>query len=247
MASVEKFHAAAVLQELRHNHREIRNSSNPDIDPSKSAANDYSFAPDHAGLTPYQYYKQRLNELYIFDPKRKDINTAFGWVVSLPEEIVDPETEQIFFSAVRDFLLQRYGPENAVSITVHRDEGGQPHLHYIGIPAVANNMRSKEHPQPEKLSCKEVINRKELIAFHPELQQYLEEHGVPGRVHTGITAGHNRTVTELKRETIAKLRAENERLRDVEKKYEALLRERSTDREQSRWDRRDTTRERGRF
>lgn len=247
MASVQKFHAAAVRQELRHNYREIRNSSNPDIDKSRSVDNDYSLTPEHDGLSPYQYYKVRLDELYIYDPNRADINTAFGWIVTLPKEITVPEEEQRFFEAVAGFLIERYGEENTVSITIHRDEGGQPHLHYIGIPAVNNNMRSEEHPQLEKLSCKEVINRVELRAFHGDLQDYLDEHGIDAHVFTGVTKGKNRTVEELKRERAADLRAEVERLQEVEKQYNELL-ERSAEQARSRWDRsEDIDRDRGRF
>ena len=244
MASVVKFHAAAVSQELRHNNREILHSSNPDIDPSRSADND-DLTPDHGGMSPYEYYKSRLNELYIYDPRRTDINTAFGWVVTLPRDISDPENEQRFFEAVADFLEDRYGPENCVSVTIHRDEGGQPHLHYIGIPAVANNMRDEDHPQAEKLSCKEVINRAELRTFHADLQKYLDEHGIDAKVHTGVTGGNNRTVDDLKRETAAELRAEIDRLQEIERKYNELLQERSVP-ERSRWNQ-EIDRDRGRF
>lgn len=238
----------AVLQELRHNNREIQHSSNSDIDPARSADND-DLTPDHDGLSPYEYYKARMAELYIFDPRRTDINTAFGWVVTLPIEISDPVEEQQFFAAVADFLKERYGPQNCVSITVHRDEGGQPHLHYIGIPAVANNMRSEEHPQTEKLSCKEVINRAELRVFHSDLQKYLDEHGVNAQVHTGVAGGNNRTVEQLKRETAADLRAEIDRLHEVERNYNTMLQERTMQQhERSRWDRSENKdRERGRF
>lgn len=247
MASVQKFHAAAVRQELRHNYREIRNSSNPDIDRTRSADNDYSLTPDHGGLSPYEFYKARLEELYIYDPNRSDINTAYGWIVTLPKEITTREEEQCFFEAVADFLIRRYGEENTVSITIHRDEGGQPHLHYIGIPAVINNMRSEEHPQLEKLSCREVINRAELRAFHGALQEYLDEHGVDAHVLTGVTKGKNRTVEQLKRESIADLRVEVDRLQTLEKQYNELL-ERSAEQARSRWDRsEDIERDRGRF
>lgn len=242
MASVEKFSAQAVLQELRHNHREIAHSSNTDIDPARSADNDYSLTPDHDGLTPFQYYRKRIAELYVYDPKRKDINTAFGWIVTLPKEITDPGDQQRFFSATADFLKDRYGEINTISIAIHRDESGQPHLHYIAIPAVANNLKSPDHPQEEKLCCKAVINRKELRSFHHDLQDYLTNHDIAAAVHTGVTAGHNRTVKELKHATMAELRAEVQRLQDVERQYKELLHETN----RSRWDR-SREQERGRW
>jgi hypothetical protein len=236
MASVQKFRATAVLHELRHNHREIKQSSNPDINSEQSVYND-DLTPNHNGLSPYEYYKKRLHELYIYDPRRKDINTAFGWIVTLPQEVTSLEAERTFFRAVSDFLTHRYGLENTVSITIHRDESGQPHLHYIGIPAVANNMQNVNHPQSEKLSCKEVINRNELRSFHRELQTYLDNCHVDAKVHTGITAGNNRTVQQLKRETTANLRAEVERLKEIEHKYNELLRQQSLQKQHNRWER----------
>lgn len=244
MASVQKFRAAGVAQELRHNLRETQHCKcNPDIDPEREQYNDYNLGPDRS-CTPYQYYKQRLDELYIYDRSRKDINTAFGWIVTLPAEVTDLETEQRFFETVSDFLLDRYGPENCVSIAVHRDEAGQSHLHYIGIPVVENNMRSPDHPEEEKLCCKEVINRRELQQFHPDLQKYLSDAGLDVQVHSGVTAGQNRTVDDLKRDTIQELQAEVERLKDIERKYNELLEDRS--RTKNRWEA-DDQRERGRF
>ena len=43
MASVEKFSAGAVRNQLRHNRREIEHSANPDID--VSAGQDYVLSP----------------------------------------------------------------------------------------------------------------------------------------------------------------------------------------------------------
>lgn len=58
MASVEKFSAGAVRNQLRHNRREIEHSSNPDIDPSRQGQ-DYVLSPDR-GMTEYDYFKQRI-------------------------------------------------------------------------------------------------------------------------------------------------------------------------------------------
>lgn len=54
MASVEKFSAGAVRNQLRHNRREIEHSGNPDIDPSRQGR-DYVLSPDR-GMTEYDYF-----------------------------------------------------------------------------------------------------------------------------------------------------------------------------------------------
>ena len=53
MASVEKFSAGAVRNQLRHNRREIEHSGNPDIDPSRQGQ-DYVLSPDR-GMSDYDY------------------------------------------------------------------------------------------------------------------------------------------------------------------------------------------------
>ena len=57
MASVEKFSAGAVRNQLRHNRREIEHSGNPDIDPSRQGQ-DYVLSPDR-GMTEYDYFLHR--------------------------------------------------------------------------------------------------------------------------------------------------------------------------------------------
>lgn len=56
--------------------------------------------------------------------------------------------------------------------------------------------------QWEKVSAKEVVNRAELISFHPDLRAWLLQNGLDANVNSGITMeqGGNRTVAELKQE-----------------------------------------------
>lgn len=190
MASVAKFTAGSASVHLRHIDREIEHPSNPDIDPDRSGEN-YDLL-DHGDLTHFQYYKERLSELHYHH--RADVKTMAGWVVTAPKNL--PEEDQAhFFSLTTDFLLERYGPDNGVAAVVHRDESGQPHLHYYFIPAVPD-----EKHGGEKVCCKEVLNRTELQHFHQDLQKYLDENGCHAEVCSGITRqqGGNRTVAELK-------------------------------------------------
>ena len=85
MASVEKFSAGAVRNQLRHNRREIEHSGNPDIDPSRQGQ-DYVLSPDR-GMTEYDYFLQRKSELYCYN--RDDIKVMAGWVVTAPQDL-DP-------------------------------------------------------------------------------------------------------------------------------------------------------------
>lgn len=194
MASVEKFSAGAVRNQLRHNRREVEHSSNPDIDPARRGQ-DYVLSPDR-GVSDYDYYKERLGQLYVYG--RSDVKTMAGWVVTAPQDLA-PERYDDFFCASYDFLENRYGKKNVVQAIVHDDEGGQPHLHFCFIPVEED----PKHEQGYKICANDVLDRRELRNFHPDLQRYLDEHGLEdAHVMTGVTKrqGGNRTVAQLKAE-----------------------------------------------
>ena len=99
MASVEKFSAGAVRNQLRHNCREIEHSSNTNIDPTRQER-DYLLSPDR-GISDYDYLKKRLSQLYVYN--RKDVKVMAGWVVTAPQEL-PVERQEDFFVTVYDFL-----------------------------------------------------------------------------------------------------------------------------------------------
>lgn len=156
MASVEKFSAGAVRNQLRHNRREIEHSGNPDIDPSRQGQ-DYVLSPDR-GMSDYDYFLQRKSELYCYN--RDDVKVMAGWVVTAPQDL-DPK-----------------------------------------------------HEQGYKICANDVLDRRELRNFHPDLQRYLDAHGLEdARVMTGVTKrqGGNRTVAQLKAEREQEYQQEVER------------------------------------
>lgn len=203
MASVEKFTENAVLNQIRHIERTIKNPSNPDIDPSR-LSQDYSLIPPDRGMTAYDYYKKRKSELYCYD--RGDVKTLMGWIVTAPED-VPKDSEDLFFYTVSDFLNERYGEKNCVQCVVHKDESGRAHMHWLGIPVVPD----KKHGG-EKICANDVLNKRELRNFHPDLQAYLKAHGVSGTVMNGITKaqGGNRRVRDMKRERQLQRNVEHE-------------------------------------
>ena len=192
MASVEKFAAGAVRNQLRHNLREIEHSSNADIDPDRRQQ-DYVLSPDR-GISDYDYFQKRLSQLYVYG--RDDVKVMAGWIITAPQDLAVGRREA-FFAVTYDFLENRYGVENVVQAVVHDDESGQPHLHFCFIPVVED----KKHEQGEKVCANDVLSRRELRNFHPDLQKYLDENGLEdARIMSGVTKrqGGNRTVTELK-------------------------------------------------
>ena len=207
MATVQKVKASAVVNLLRHNERTIRSPANRDIDFQRSPEN-YSLAPDW-GISSYDYFKERKEQLYCYN--RSDVNVMAGWVVTAPADLPEREKER-FFQKTYDFLESRYHRENVIQAIVHRDESGQDHLHFCFIPVVPDLKHGGE-----KICANDVLTRKELRNFHPDLQSYLERQGVHAKVYTGITKaqGGNRTVKELKKERELKHERQNSRSRDL--------------------------------
>lgn len=109
---------------------------------------------------------------------------------------------------------------------------GSPHLHFEFIP-VRKIDHGREHAKQkydhrtdeydEKVCADDVLTRKELRRFHPDLQAYLDKHlPFEAKVLTGITKaqGRNYTVGELKMQyETTKMEQELSRLREIEKKY----------------------------
>ena len=192
MASVKKFTESAVVNQLRHIERTIAHPENMDIEKDRTVQND-SLLPQRE-ISSYEYYRQRKSELYCYN--RADVKVMAGWIVTAPKDLPMSEMEK-FFNVTYEFLSERYGEKNCVQAVVHNDEGGQPHIHFLFIPAAAD----KKHGG-EKICANDVLNKAELRNFHSALQKYLLDHGVQANILTGITKtqGGNRTVRELKQE-----------------------------------------------
>ena len=192
MASVKKFTESAVVNQLRHIERTIAHPENMDIEKDRTVQN-YSLLPQRE-ISSYEYYRQRKSELYCYN--RADVKVMAGWIVTAPKDLPMSEMEK-FFNVTYEFLSERYGEKNCVQAVVHNDEGGQPHIHFLFIPAAAD----KKHGG-EKICANDVLNKAELRNFHSALQKYLLDHGVQANILTGITKtqGGNRTARELKQE-----------------------------------------------
>ena len=250
-----------VLYALRHNTRETpRPPSNEDIDPERTK-NNISLAPSDRGgaqpdggktaLAAYHYYRYRLGEVYHYG--RSNLVTAVQWIVTLPDDVA-PEQEKIFWTLTYGFLNGLYGEENVIQAIVHTDEGlalngkiahGRNHLHYMVIPAVKNEkyLTPNRHGNltgaakfGEKICFNAQITRQHLREFHPRFQAFLLEHGLNATVHSGATGGHNRSVAELKNNsiraelarTLEQLHAVTEELARSREEILALAEERNT-------------------
>lgn len=187
---VEKLKKTVVGHMLQHYNRMAVNYGNKCIDHLRSDLN-YNLAPKR-DVDDFSYYKQRLAQVKC--QNRADVKTLCSWIVTLPKQEFTEEQEKKFFQAAYDFMTKRYGEKNIVSAWVHKDEAGQPHLHFAFIPICLDR---KKHI--EKVSAKEVINRNDLQVIHKEMSKYMEHvfgHNIG--ILNGSTAGGNKTIAELK-------------------------------------------------
>lgn len=191
MASLKKIPASGVKGILAHNDRQEGFFSHKDIDASRSHLNQPVLV---RACSPYDYYWARRQEPHCLH--RADVKPLCSWVATAPADL-PMEAQRLFFKETYAFIAQRYGEKNMVQAVVHRDEAGQPHMHVCFIPAIGDAKHGGE-----KICANDVITRKDLVTFHGDWQQWLDEHGVHAVVKNGITKaqGGNRTVDQLKYE-----------------------------------------------
>lgn len=185
MASVQKFAQAAAMAQIGHAERTNSGTESPHIDKSKTGENE-QLSP-RRDCAAKEYYKQRLSELSLYN-NRKDIKTLAGWIVTAPADLPKRQ-EAEFFRKSYEFIAARYGEKNIVTANLHRDET-QPHLHVLFIPATPDG----------RVCAADVLTRKELRRFHPELQSFLRSAGITARVINGATSAGNKTVEQLRAE-----------------------------------------------
>lgn len=207
MAHMEKFSRGSVNGLSIHIERKTVTHSNKDIDPERSYLN-YDLCQKSGDMN--ERLARRLKNVHCLN--RENVKVMADWIVTLPETMKDSprEDQRIFFETTYTFLADRYGQENVLAGVVHNDET-TPHMHFAFIPVTFDQKK-----QREKVSAKEVLNRKELLAFHKELDTYLKEH-IPeiytygilndktiGVDDVGTLKKHGKQIKELKEELTSK-------------------------------------------
>lgn len=204
---VEKYVRSAVGHMLKHYNRTANNMSNTGIDSSRTSLNYNLCEHDESDIA---FYRKRLSEVKC--QKRKDVKTLCDWILTLPKLDFTDKGEQVFFQTAYQELCRRYGEKNVVSAWVHKDESGQPHLHFCFIPIVIDKRRGIE-----KVSAKEVLTRAELRAIHGDMSKIMTERfGKDIGIMNGSTTGVNRSISELK------LHTAQEELLKINQSMEAL-------------------------
>lgn len=200
MAHVRKFTKAACGHMFAHYERakdesgEYVKFGNEKIDTTKSHLN-YNLAPER-GMSQGDFVRKRCSDVHCMN--RKDVNVMCSWVVTMPRDLDASRTDE-FMRHTYEFLSKRYGEENVVSAYVHMDET-QPHMHFAFVPVVHDEKKGYD-----KVSAKEAVTRKDLQAFHEDLQRHLEEQmRCSVNIQNEATREGNKSIEELKRGTAQK-------------------------------------------
>lgn len=197
-----KFGKASCGPVLEHCERGIgkkdnHHHSNENIDPTRTPLN-YDLH-ERNGLTAYQFYQKRLNEIEKATKERtgksvrKDAVTLCSWIVTVPQSFPKKDSYyKKFFQKSYDFFAERYGKQNIVAATVHMDEV-TPHMHFLFMPVQKN----------ERLCAKNLETRQTLSEAHIQLQKTLEKYiGCKVPLLNGSTVGGSMTVLELKEKSL---------------------------------------------
>lgn len=214
MAHIEKFKQGGINGLFLHNGREAGDGhthSNEEIDSSRTHLN-YDLCGRDGTLS--QRFRVRLGQVHCM--KRDDVNVLDSLVVHLPENIRAGD-ERKFFEACYAFACGDFGEKNIVGGNVHRDEKRE-HIHISFIPVIEGKRRNGE--PVEKVCHDKLITRDYYKQLHERLSDFVAEQlGYKVSILNGATAGGNKTVQELKAQSLAEKNAKaEEKLSATQKK-----------------------------
>lgn len=209
VAHIQKFKGTDLTPMELHFDHAAKNSSNKDIDSSKTYLN-YNICDlnDNAchlrELVREKVHARSNNKTKL----RKDAIQFCSVLVSAsPNFFTDKTPEQIqnYFECAKDCLDKMFGSSNCVCAMVHMDET-TPHMHYVFVPLTRDN----------ELCAKKIINRSSLTKLQNELPTFLQEHGFDvcrGIVNSPLS--HIKTRT-WKRDELLKESLQEELLKELE-------------------------------
>ncbi|PFJ73534.1 plasmid recombination enzyme [Bacillus cereus] len=168
---MQKFKMRDVKGIQIHNQREKESHTNHDIESERTQLN-YDLHND--GHIDYlKTVKDKIEQKVETNRAiRKDAVVMCEFVVTSDREffdvldMVDPAQQKLFFKEAYSFLKDRYGEQNIVHAAVHLDEK-TPHMHVGMVPITEEN----------KLSAKQIFNRKELVSLQDDFHAHMVEKG----------------------------------------------------------------------
>jgi hypothetical protein len=157
---VQKFKLAGVRGIQIHDNRLRESTTNPDIDQERTTQN-YTLVScnDWTSTT-----KKRLDALQKTKAIRKDAVVMCQVMVTSDINFfntLSPEKEKEFFNDAFNFVADRYGRENILSATIHKDEK-TPHMH-INLTPIRDG----------HLVANKIFDRNELRKLHTDYENVV--------------------------------------------------------------------------
>lgn len=169
----------------KHNQRQGKSKTNPDIIESKTHLN---FDLINEGKIKYeQTIKNKINERVKRKPRANSVVLSEFLVTATPEYIqnLSPQEQKKYFSSSLEFIQKKYGAENVLYATIHQDEAN-PHMHVGIVPITKDN----------RLAAKDLFNGKQVMI---QLQDDFHDH----IVKSGFDLQRGESKAETKREHIS--------------------------------------------
>ncbi|MEL6117854.1 MobV family relaxase [Photobacterium sp. SP02] len=207
---MQKMKSTAIKGIQFHNQRERESETNPDIEEAKSHLN-----YDLHNETPIDYLEtinKKIEDGVDTGGKkiRKDAVRLCEFLITSDKSYFDgltEEREKKFFEKAYEFIEDRYGKENIVYATVHKDEK-TPHLHVGFVPIT----------EDQRLSAKEFFGqKKQLVQLQDDFHKHLKDSGFELDRGTSSDKKHI-TQARFKAETLEKQAKEYEKkIQEIEK------------------------------
>lgn len=204
---MEKYKVNDVRGIQSHNNRERKSKSNQDIDYEKSSENYHLLKCDN-------YTNKIVDTIYEYATEsntiRKDAVVLCSFIITSDNATMtkmSPEVERDFFEKSVEFISERYGKENVVSATVHKDER-TPHMHITVVPI-----------KEKRLCAKKLFDKKELSSLQTD---FAEKIGSQFEMQRGKEGSDQKHLSEIR----FKISREKEQLElikgDLEKNREVI-------------------------
>lgn len=185
MAHFEKYTLTESRQVCYHDKRKHTDHTEH-IDPARSHLN-YDLGP---GGDSWEFIQKKIDMSKSAGGRVNSRSViVVSCVVTLPKDFVGDE--RLFFETAKKHLDKIFGADNCISAVVHKDEQGQPHIHYKATPVIDNQFNAKK-----------IVNRKFLQRFHKDLEDTMEQtFGHKVGILNGATTRGNITIPQLKEQT----------------------------------------------
>lgn len=198
---IDKYKANGVFNVLKHDEPSKARAKQEHVDNERTAKN-YNVLNTN-GLTAFDVYKEEMESGRFTKQNRADVNTLCSICLTAPDGLPEAREEEFFYKACV-FFMNRYKNSPCVSAWVHKDEQGRPHMHYKFIPVA-------EGKKGLRVNASGVVTRSDLRTLHQDFKKYIDkEMGLDLPIINKATARGNKSVAELKAETLQKQVAELE-------------------------------------